>query len=600
MLELNQSNFNKEIQDNKMLVVDFWAEWCTEVNAEILIEDNIPKLAKEIKNSDNLLTYNGKEIISDKVKKSFTSNMLGHCKEIITESGRKIKVTDEHEFLTPKGWKQAQELRENDKVAVMPHYNKINSIKENYEILKERDIISIAYKFRDLEIYIKELQEKNLLPLRLNNKNILIITRLIGSLYTDGNIYKTKDSNRHQISFSLGTKKDVNTLIKDLEKLGFFKFNLKKRKNRIEINNRTFYISTYVLKVYSTSLAIFFKALGAPVGDKTSTNYELPKWLINTKSKEIKREFLAAFIGGDGPKIIMTISKREKKEPYNTLKINDIEFHKNPEQVESGIKIATQLSKLFKELDIKIDKIFVEDDNYVKKDGNKSKIIHIKIRNNFENAFNLYANVGYKYSHTKNIESMQSTEFIRRILTKRQNWIVKYNEPIKLNKEKGYGYRKLSNILNLHPSTIWKWVKKGVKPTVNYHKLKFPKWLKENTKGLPEELLWEEIKECKEIYLESVQKISMENNHNFIANGFLAHNCGPCKAVSPIFEELSKEMKDVRFAKLNVDDNQDLAQRLGVMGIPTFIIFKDGKEVGRTTGAAPKSVIKLKIEAALK
>ena len=76
--------------------------------------------------------------------------------------------------------------------------------------------------------------------------------------------------------------------------------------------------------------------------------------------------------------------------------------------------------------------------------------------------------------------------------------------------------------------------------------------------------------------------------------------CQPCLMMGPIFEELSKEMRDVKFAKLNVDDNQDIAQRLGVMGIPTFIIFKDGKEVGRTTGAAQKSIIKSKIEVAFK
>ena len=250
MLELNSDNFNKEIKENKLLVIDLWAEWCIEESTQILTSDNIPKLAKEINNTDILLTYNGKEIIPDKVKKSFTSNMLGHCKEIITKTGRKIKVTDEHEFLTPNGWKKAEELKQNEKIAVMPEFDK-------------------------------------------------------------------------------------------------------------------------------------------------------NKW----------------------------------------------------EKIE---------------------------------------------------------------------------------------------------------------------------------------------------KDLPKGLAWEDIKETKEIYLKSVQKISMENNHNFIANGFLAHNCGPCKAMSPIFEELSKEMKEVKFAKLNVDDNQNIAQRLSVLGIPTFIMFKDGKEIARVTGARPKSMIKSNIEVAFK
>ena|SRR3989338_3744440 len=76
--------------------------------------------------------------------------------------------------------------------------------------------------------------------------------------------------------------------------------------------------------------------------------------------------------------------------------------------------------------------------------------------------------------------------------------------------------------------------------------------------------------------------------------------CGPCKAMSPIFEELSKEMKDIKFAKLNVDDNTDIATKLGVMSIPTFIVFKNGKEVDRFSGSRPKSDLKAKLEAASK
>ncbi len=76
--------------------------------------------------------------------------------------------------------------------------------------------------------------------------------------------------------------------------------------------------------------------------------------------------------------------------------------------------------------------------------------------------------------------------------------------------------------------------------------------------------------------------------------------CGPCRAMAPIFEELSKEMKNVTFAKLNVDENQNIASGLGVMSIPTFIIFKDGNEVDRIIGANSKSLMKSKIEAMMK
>ncbi len=73
---------------------------------------------------------------------------------------------------------------------------------------------------------------------------------------------------------------------------------------------------------------------------------------------------------------------------------------------------------------------------------------------------------------------------------------------------------------------------------------------------------------------------------------FWAPWCGPCKMMGPVFEELSSELTDAAFVKVNVDDNQELAAENGVQGIPTLIVFKDGKEVGRHTGFAQKDELK--------
>lgn len=89
-------------------------------------------------------------------------------------------------------------------------------------------------------------------------------------------------------------------------------------------------------------------------------------------------------------------------------------------------------------------------------------------------------------------------------------------------------------------------------------------------------------------------------NNKLIAIDLWASWCGPCRAMAPVFEELSKEMKNVTFAKLNVDENQNIASGLGVMSIPTFIIFKNGNEVDRIIGANSKAFMKSKIESALK
>jgi len=66
---------------------------------------------------------------------------------------------------------------------------------------------------------------------------------------------------------------------------------------------------------------------------------------------------------------------------------------------------------------------------------------------------------------------------------------------------------------------------------------------------------------------------------------FWAEWCGPCKMMHPVFESLSKKYTSIKFARVNVDLNQNLAMRFGVQSIPTFMMFKSGKMVDKMMGA---------------
>ncbi len=71
---------------------------------------------------------------------------------------------------------------------------------------------------------------------------------------------------------------------------------------------------------------------------------------------------------------------------------------------------------------------------------------------------------------------------------------------------------------------------------------------------------------------------------------FWAEWCGPCKAIAPILEELAGELADqATIAKLNVDDNPDIAMRFNVMSIPTLLVFNDGEVQKRLVGAKGKN-----------
>lgn len=78
---------------------------------------------------------------------------------------------------------------------------------------------------------------------------------------------------------------------------------------------------------------------------------------------------------------------------------------------------------------------------------------------------------------------------------------------------------------------------------------------------------------------------------------FWAPWCGYCTRLAPLLDELAEEMQDqIKIAKINVDENRSLAQRYGVMSLPTMVVFKDGEQVEKITGYMPKPNIVAKLE----
>ncbi len=72
--------------------------------------------------------------------------------------------------------------------------------------------------------------------------------------------------------------------------------------------------------------------------------------------------------------------------------------------------------------------------------------------------------------------------------------------------------------------------------------------------------------------------------------------CAPCRILSPIFEEISKEVKNVKFFKLDVDENSEIASKYSILSIPTILLIKNGKEVDRIIGLTSKENLKSRIE----
>ena len=92
----------------------------------------------------------------------------------------------------------------------------------------------------------------------------------------------------------------------------------------------------------------------------------------------------------------------------------------------------------------------------------------------------------------------------------------------------------------------------------------------------------------------AVVKVTESNFNEILDSGktvlldFYAEWCGPCKMVSPIVDQISEENPDIIVGKIDVDDQQEIAEKYGILSIPTLVVIKNGEVANKGTGVLPK------------
>ena len=415
--------------------------------------------------------------------------------KIKTNSGKEIFATEDHPFLTPAGLKFVKELKEEQEIAISP-FEGVNYEKLNNDILVDEKSIKKIYNSNKI---IEELRKIDLIPIKYDSWQLPILTKLLGYITGDGHIRRIERGYRIYVG---GQEEDLKEIKKDLEKLKIKSTNVKFRitygkiKNykgeEIEAKGESYYI-----EINSTPLATLLVALGCPKGKKTIKKYYVPSWIFKSPLW-IKRLYLAGYFGAEMTKPIVyeqyhgTIIERPTLAVYKIEKLKDC-----------GVKYVSQLRILLKDLDIETNKIHFEKGR-ITQAGKTVKIV-LRISSHIENLIKFFSKVGYEYC----IEKKVRASHVNFYLFNKQNLIKKEAEELNLN------YKSIKFL--------------EFKKRIFEYPLKLSLFIQNRIFNPPSEIVLDKIISIEEVENNEnfVYDIRIKNdNHNFIADGFVVGNCG--------------------------------------------------------------------------
>ena len=490
---------------------------CLTGDTEVLMADGTIKLIKDVKNGDSVVSVDADtmEEITTPIKNWFVQN-CDKLLKITTISGRTIKCTPDHKFLTKIGDKfeyiEAQNLKENENHLITRHMIKYIPLDEPTKLIIKESDVSEQYRLQLLELsYLNK-------PIPQNKLEIL--ARLIGFNITDGHIGIRQNGKYYDCEFSVGEEKDTFDLLDDIMKLGFGTPSISRRTTK-HINSKNGKETIYNTWTVSKNgvFAYLLNYLGAFNGKKTEQSRKVPDWIMNA-NKRIQREFISGFVAGDGCRLSIHLNQ-------NSYKINCSRLCQasSKEYVKDTIKYLEQVSTIFKKFNIDCNI-----NEYKEADEFNKICCEIAFVQSYENLNNYADIINFRYCNEKRRKSALTIEYIKHKNhyadikgEMYQNIISLYNEGngcSEICKTKKYPENIVKRIITNH--------RKGHTPKPRQLGtdlcLSYEDFIKDTDINGENFLI--KIKSIEEIPPEPVYDFeTVYYTHSFVANSLYTHNC---------------------------------------------------------------------------
>ncbi len=445
-----------------------------------------------------------------RIFKTPIDSKLIHLKDV------NLKITQNHPIysITKKGVGHtiAGELKNGDyifkkkKISTKKYRPKITkeNILEAYSEKHQKEIIQkdksrILQNYKKIKKFLKEL----------TLKEAILLAKIIGFCNGDGHIHFQRPSNGREkypsVTF-IGKKEDMKTLRKDINYLGFSCYLIKKDGQHSYLSSKD--------SVFGRTLI----ALGCPPGDKISTEFNIPKWIINA-SKEIKSAFLGGLFSAELTKTRIHIKNPRDIRPFS------FNQHKIKKFEKSFQNYLINLKKILKQLKIETNKIRFRNRIKRKKDNELTIEGGLDIKNNRANLINFLSTIDFGYCRYKEKSYRKALAYLlqREIAISYKRKLRKRAKKLHL---KGNSFKKIGEIIGVSKYTIKGWIYYKKARREDHVSINDIKKFKDFWGEVPEDCTPIKINNKRVIQFKGfVYDLEIEGTHTFFSNGILVHNC---------------------------------------------------------------------------